>query len=71
MNCEPGIMLQCNTIYLRQKRDGTRPPPPIVRWLARKLPFEIDLPRQRLTLYIVYYGPDKIQVLQETRENFT
>lgn len=24
-----------------------------------------------LTFYIVYYGPDKVQVLQETREKFT
>lgn len=66
----PAIMLECNNIYLRQRSDGSHPPPPIVRWLAKYLPAEIDLPLRRLTLYIVYYGADKVQVLQETKEKF-
>lgn len=67
-NCVPAVLLECNTLHLRQRKDGTRPPPPIVRWLAKNLPLELDLPLSRLTLYIVYYGPDKVQVLQETKE---
>lgn len=69
-NYVPVLMLECNAVYLRQRRDGSHPPPPIVRWLAKNLPAEIDLPLPRLTLYIVYYGPDKVQVLQETKEQF-
>ncbi len=69
-NCIPAIMLECNDIYLRQRSDGSQPPPPIVRWLAKNLPAELDLPLRRLTLYIVYYGADKVQVLQETKEKF-
>lgn len=70
-NCVPALLIECSSFHVRRRRDGTLPPPPIVRWLASKLPFEIDLPRQRLTLHIVYYGSDKVQVLQETREKFT
>lgn len=69
-HCVPAILLKCKTLHLRRRRDGSLPPPPIVRWLAKTLPLEVDLPRQRLTLYIVYYGADKVQVLQETKEKF-
>lgn len=63
-NMSPAVMITCGSIYLARK-PGVPPPPAIVRWLCKKLPTELDLP-SILVLYVVFYGPDRTKVLQQT-----